>query len=246
MKASTVLRSLGPMDALSVRRDAMLRWMIFLPLLITAAVRTVLPSLIMHLDGWLPLDLQSLYRPLMGALFFLLVPFLWGMLSGFLLLDQRDDRTLSALQITPLPLRHYLLYRLGLPTALSAATVFILFPLADLGSLHMGARFVLALGAAPLAPLVALLLAALAQNKVQGMALTKGSGLLIVPALAAYFLPLPWRWLASIAPTFWPAEAFWQALQNHPSFILYTIGGVVYQFLLIGLLSRRFERIMHR
>jgi fluoroquinolone transport system permease protein len=234
------------MDALSVRRDAMLRWMIFLPLLITAAVRIVLPLLITRLDSWLPLDLQPLYRPLMGALFFLLVPFLWGMLSGFLLLDQRDDHTLAALQITPLPLRHYLLYRLGAPTALGAVTVFILFPLADLGSLPVGARLMLALGAAPLAPLVALLMAALARNKVQGMALTKASGLLIVPALAAYFLPLPWRWLAAIAPTFWPAEALWQALQNSPSSILYTLGGIAYQFLLIGLLSRRFERIMHR
>jgi fluoroquinolone transport system permease protein len=234
------------MDALSVRRDAMLRWMIFLPLLVTAAVRAVLPLLIARLDSWLPLDLQPLYRPLMGALFFMLVPFLWGMLSGFLLLDQRDDHTLTALQITPLPLRHYLLYRLGTPTALSAATVFVLFPLADLGSVSIGARFMLALGAAPLAPLVALLLAGLAQNKVQGMALTKASGLLIVPALAAYFLPLPWRWLASIAPTFWPAEAFWQALQNSPEYFLYTVGGITYQFLLVGLLARRFERIMHR
>lgn len=246
MKLATVLRALGPMDALSVRRDTMLRWMILLPPVIALAMRLVMPLLVARLDGWIPLDLQLLYRPLMGAIFLLLVPFLWGMLSGFLLLDERDDATLTALQITPLPLRHYLLYRLGLPTALSATTTFLLFPLTHLASLHSGPRLLLSLCAAPLAPVVALLLAALAQNKVQGLAMTKASGLLLLPALAAYFLPLPWRWLLAFVPTFWPTQAFWQALEGLPSWWLTALAGIVYQLWLVHLLAQRFDHIMHR
>lgn len=234
------------MDALSVRRDALLRWMILLPLVITLAMRLALPLLVARLDEWVPLDLRQLYQPLMGAIFLLLVPFLWGMVSGFLLLDERDDNTLTALQITPLPPGHYLLYRLGLPTALSAATTFLLFPLTDIAPLDGGALFLLSVCAAPLAPVVALLLAALAQNKVQGMAMTKASGLLLVPALTAYFIPAPWRWLASLTPPFWAVQAYWQRLAGEPAFLLTTAGGVLYQLWLLRLLARRFDRIMHR
>lgn len=246
MKLAAVLRSLGPIDSLNVRRDAMLRWMIFLPIVITIAIRLLLPRIVVRLDGWLPLDLQTLYAPLMGAIFFLIVPFLWGMLIGFLLLDQRDDGTLTALQITPLPMSHYLLYRLGMPALLSAVTTVVLFPFAGLAMLSPLPLLVLALLGAPLAPLVALLLAAFAENKVQGLAMSKASGLLMLPALAAYFLPAPWRWLAAVAPTFWTAEAFWQALQNGSLFWIYVVGGALYQLLLIVYLGRRFEHIMHR
>jgi len=246
MKLTTLMRALGPVDALSVRRDAMLRWMIFLPLLATLAMRLLPQLLLARLDGWLPFDLQALYKPLMGAIFLLLVPFLWGMLSGFLLLDERDDRTLTALQITPLPMSAYLLYRLAFPAALSVVTTFFLFPLAGLATLSGGALFLLALLAAPLAPLIALLLAALAQNKVQGLAMTKASSLLLLPALVAYFLAAPWHWLLAAAPTFWATQAFWQALDGAPQFWLYLSGGFVYQLWLIVLLARRFERIMHR
>lgn len=246
MKVGTVLRSLGPIDSLSVRRDAMLRWMIFLPVVITAAVRLLLPAIVSRLDGWLPLDLEALYAPFMGALFFLLVPFLWGILSGFLLLDQRDDRTLTALQVTPLPMSHYLIYRLGMPTFLSAVTTLVLFPFAGLATLSVTRLAALALLGAPLAPLVALLLAAFAENKVEGLAMSKASGLLMLPALAAYFLPAPWRWLAAVAPTFWTPEAFWRTTQNGSFFWLYVAGGALYQLLLIAYLGRRFERIMRR
>lgn len=246
MRVMTTLRSLGPIDGLSVRRDEMLRWMFFLPIVITAAIRLLLPLILSRLDGWLPLALDTLFVPLMGALFFLIVPFLWGMLSGFLLLDQRDDRTLTALQITPLPMSYYLLYRLGMPTLLSAISTMALFPFAGLASLRPLQLVLLALLSAPLAPLVALLLAAFAQNKVQGLAMSKASGLLLIPALAAYFLPGPWRWAAAIVPTFWTAEAFWQALESGTLFWLYVTGGFLYQLLLLAYLGRRFEHIMHR
>lgn len=246
MKGTTVWRSLGPVDARSVRRDAMLRWMIFLPVVLTLAIRFILPLLVVRLGQWLPFDLQALYPPLMGALYFLMIPFLWGMVGGFLLLDERDDRTLTALQITPLPMSHYLLYRLALPSLLSAGSTALLFPLAGLGTLPVLKLVLLAMVAAPLAPLIALLLAALAQNKVQGLALTKASGLLIFPAIAAYFVPPPWHWLLAPVPTYWPTQAFWQALENDALFWLTLTGGFVYQLLCIMLLARRFERIMHR
>lgn len=246
MKLPAIWGATGLVDARRVRRDAMLRWMIFLPILITFAIRLLLPEIITRLAAWVSIEVHTYYLSLMSALFFVLVPFIWGMLSGFLLLDERDDRTLSALQVTPLHLSHYLLYRLALPSLLSVASTALLYPFAGLMTLPGTERLLLALAAAPLAPLIALLLAALAQNKVQGLAMTKASGLLILPALAAALVPFPWRWLFAPIPTFWPTQAVWQALEGGSAYAFFLVGGFVFQMLFIVGLARRFQRIMHR
>jgi fluoroquinolone transport system permease protein len=43
-------------------------------------------------------------------------------------------------------------------------------------------------------------------NKVEGLALTKGAGILVSTPLAVQFLPWPWEVLILIFPTFWPAK----------------------------------------
>jgi fluoroquinolone transport system permease protein len=223
----------------------MLRWMLLLPLVATLAMRWVAPLLVAQVERWLALELYALYPDLMGYMALLIIPYLWGTISGFLLLDQRDDGTLAALQTTPLPALTYLAYRLALPFLLSALTIPLLLPLTALFRLDIGDWLLLALIAAPQAPLIALLLASLAQNKVQGLALMKAGGLLLMPPLVAYFLPSPWHWSLAFVPTFWPAQLFWQLDGGAPLWLL-AGAGLVYQMLLILLLARRFETIMHR
>lgn len=246
MKASAVLRSLGPIDAKSVGRDAMLRWMALLPFVVAAAMRWLMPTIVAFVDGLVPLDLASVYPALMGYLFLLLVPYFWGVVVGFLLLDQRDDGTLTALQVTPLSLNGYLLYRLATPMLLSAVTTLAAFPLTGLTQIAFLPLALLALSAAPLAPLFALALAALAQNKVQGLALMKASGVVLLPPLASFFLPSAWHWPLAVFPTYWPARLFWSLADGEPAATLFFVLGLLYQALLLALLARRFDRIMHR
>jgi len=241
-----VLRSLGPVDVRSVGRDAMLRWMTLLPFVVAAAMRWLLPPIVAYVDGLIPLDLAAVYPALMGYLFLLLVPYFWGVVVGFLLLDQRDDGTLMALQVTPLPLNSYLVYRLAMPMLLSAVTTVAAFPLTGLAQLGLGPLVLLALSAAPHAPLFALSLAALAQNKVQGLALMKASGVVLLPPLAAIFLPAACHWPLALFPTYWPAGLYWALADGDPAAGLYLLLGLLYQALLLALLARRFDRIMHR
>lgn len=246
MNVVTVLRSLGPVDAKSIGRDAMLRWMALLPFVVALAMRWLLPPIVSFVDGLLPLDLASVYPALMGYLFLLLVPYFWGVVVGFLLLDQRDDGTLTALQVTPMTLNNYLVYRLATPMLLSAATTLAAFPLTGLAQLGFWPLTLLAISAAPHAPLFALALAALAQNKVQGLALMKASGVVLLPPLAAFFLPAVWHWPLAFFPTYWPAGLYWALAADDPTAALYILLGLLYQAFLLALLARRFDRIMHR
>jgi len=241
-----VLRSLGPIDAHTIGRDEMLRWMIFIPLVQALAIRWLLPMMIDAVEGWLGLELSPYYAPLMGYITLLIVPYLWGAIIGFLLLDQRDEQTLTALQVTPLPLRGYLTYRLLVPAVAAALATLLVMPITGLFSLDWWMYPVAVLGVAPMAPLAALALTAFAENKVQGLALMKAAGIVLVPPLIAYFLPAPWHLLFAWAPTWWPAQMLWSLQAGQPQWPIYLIGGLLYQAVLLRWLVRRFDRSMHR
>jgi hypothetical protein len=53
--------------------------------------------------------------------------------------------------------------------------------------------------------LAAVILPAIAQNKVEGLALTKLTNIAVIIPLIA-IVPSPWRFLASLVPTYWIGE----------------------------------------
>lgn len=130
--------------------------------------------------------------------------YLVGWVTGFLLLEDRDDGPLLAMEITPIGKGGFLAYRvavtalLGFAVALFAAR--LMFP-------EMGwdlAAFISLLVAVE-AVIVAFVLLAVASNKVEGLAITKLTNIgSIVPLVA--ILPWPWRYLAGIVPSYWLGE----------------------------------------
>jgi len=237
-------RALGPVDTRSVRRDALLRWLIFLPLFIVVVLRIAVPIATSLLWERLGFDLRPYYE-LIASFLYLIMPLLVGMVLGFLLLDQRDDHTLTALQVTPLSLNGYLAYRISLPLLISFATNLIMVPLAGLGQLNWTAHLAAAVCSAPLAPIFALFNAAFAQNKVQGFAVMKASSVVSVPPLLAYFIPSGWQWLIGLIPTYWPVKVYWLLQAGSGLGWLALAAGLVYQTLLIALLLAWFNRVMH-
>lgn len=247
MNGLRVLRALGPIDLHSVQRDPLLGWLLVYPLVIALVLRLGMPLVAdWALARW-QLDLTPFY-PLIASFVLLTPPMLTGMVVGFLLLDERDDRTLSALQVTPLTLGQYLAYRLGMPMLASMTVTLAVIPL--LGLVDLGPTEVLLVGlaAAPIAVLYALALAAFAQNKVQGFALIKAMGILTLPPILAWFVASPWQWLFGLDPLFWPAKLLWMvAAGDAGATLLATFAaGLAYQLLLIRLLLRRFHQVMRR
>ena len=243
-KTMQTLRALGPIDVKNVSRDPLLRWLVFYPLLITSLIRWGVPWLTARLLAQFQFDLAP-YYPLLMSFVLVMTPMLAGIVIGFLLLDQRDDQTLTALQVTPLTLNGYLLYRLSVPIGLSLVTTLLVLPLAGLIELGVGSLGLAALSAAPLAPFYALLLAAFAANKVQGFALTKALGVLLVPPVLAYFIPTPWQWIFGLDPLYWPAKLLWMLHAGEPGYWLYLAAGWLYQFWWLLILLRRFNKAMH-
>ena len=173
--AIAVIRALGLIDVKSVVRDSMLRWLVGVPIVFALAFRWGVPALRVWLGERYGFDLGP-YYPLLTSFLVMMVPTLLGSVVGFLLLDQRDDRTLTALQVTPLTVAGYLAYRTAVPMLVSVPVMMASVAIADLVSIGAGPMLAAAVQAAPAAPLYALFVAAFATNKVQGFALMKGVG----------------------------------------------------------------------
>jgi fluoroquinolone transport system permease protein len=204
-------------------------------------IRWGVPILRTYLIARFQFDLHP-YYPLLMSFGLLMTPMLAGIVVGFLLLDQRDDQTLIALQVTPLTIGGYFAYRVTVPTVLSCGVTMAMFPLAGLLHLSPFALIAASLGSCLLAPIYALFLGAFASNKVQGFALSKAVGVLLVPPFVAYFIDSPWQILFGLDPLYWPAKVLWLVDSNAGSAWLYWLVGISVQLVVLRLLMRRMSR----
>jgi fluoroquinolone transport system permease protein len=237
------VRALSAADLRNIQRDSLVQFVLIYPLLLGIVMRWLIPFVEEGLVG--RFDLAAHYDLLAGFFGLLIVPALVGIAFGFLLLDEKDDRTLTALQVTPLSAGMYLLYRLALPVLVSLISVFIVIPVMNIVEVRSWQLLPMVLVAAMEAPIFALLLATLAGNKVQGLALMKAMGIFLIIPFVSWFVPEPWQWLMGILPTYWPVKAFW-VMQSGGNHWLILLVGIVYHALLLWLLIRRFFLVAYR
>ncbi|WP_078553881.1 hypothetical protein [Bacillus alkalicellulosilyticus] len=226
-------------DIKNVRRDPMLLMVVFGMAMIAIVFKIVPPIL----SEWLLLQFQfdlTSYFDLLTVFILQLVPLLIGTLAGFMLLDERDENLISYYAVTPLQKSGYLVVRLVLPYVCTVLMCVFMFYFTNLINLRAVVVIPLTLLVGLLTPLITLFLGTFAANKVEGLALSKGAGIVILAPLAVYFLPWQWQVGVSLFPTFWSAKVFFHAY--FITYLLFFIAGVGYHLLLLILLYKRMQR----
>jgi fluoroquinolone transport system permease protein len=153
----------------------------------------------------------ALHLPLIWALLLVFhTPVTFGALTGLLLLEERDEHLLPVIAATRASLATLLGYRLGATAAVTAIALAVSMPLAGVTH-HAGATglFGVVAAAAVFSAVPALLMAGLASNRVQGVAVMKIIGLPLYLPLASWFLPEAARWIFAPLPSTWIAWALW-------------------------------------
>lgn len=238
----TAVRSLFVSDMRKILRDPLLRFLLIYPWILGLVMRWLVSFVTAELVDTFDL---VLYHVLIASFFGILItPALAGYVIGFLLLDERDDQTLAALQVTPLSVNQYIGLRVAVPMVMSIVSTWIVLALMNLTPVSNLRLLPIGVLAALEAPLYALLLSSLANNKVQGLAIMKGMGILFLAPFVAWFVPLPWQWLLSIFPTYWPVKAFWLQEAGQAWGGVITIGLIIHVIYLV-LLLRRFQKIVY-
>ena len=203
--------ALARLDLRNVRNDRLLILALGGPVLLAIALRLGYPGLAGLVSDRFGLDLAA-YRPvLLAALVLLHVPMMLGMVGSLLLLDDLDERHLHALRATPTTLLRYGVYRLGGVAVLSACSLAVGLPLSGLATGYGAAPLMVSVVlAAAQSVLVLLVVAAFVGNKVEGLAVLKlTGGVLIAVPVAAWWTDGTAGWVLGLLPPAWPARALW-------------------------------------
>ena len=188
-------------DAMNVSRDPMLIFAIVLS--IVPAIAFALTREAMNEAALAAFGVDEISRYV--ALVVLVLPAaLIGWVTGFLLLEDRDDGVLLAVDVTPVGKSGFLLYRVTVTALIGAAITAAAIPLV-VPAIGLEAGILLVAAVAVESVLAAVILPAIARNKVEGLALTKLTNIAAIIPLVA-IVPSPWRFLASLVPTYWIGE----------------------------------------
>lgn len=242
--STAVFRALIYADSRVLWRDPLLGWILALPIGLALLLRPLIPRVQEGLLAGAGFDLTP-YHPLVMGGYLMTAPGLVGMVIGFLFLDERDARTLTALRTTPLSMRQYLAYRVALPLLLGTASTLIGYPLTGLTPLALSSLLPIAIVAGISAPILALVLAIAAPNKVAGFAVVKVMNAVNLLPVVAYFVPRPLQFVAGIFPTYWPMRALWSAATGE-SYGAHLVIGTVISALALLLAVWLFDRRLLR
>ncbi|WP_417584202.1 hypothetical protein [Pelagibacterium sp.] len=195
------LKNLLGADALNVSRDPMLMLGIIMCLLPVPLILVFGP--LVETSAFQAFAISGMTK-MLGAIAVLMPGAMLGWVTGFMLLEDRDDGVLMAVGITPIGRSGFLAYRL-IVTIFLTLSVSVGIGLIVLPAQPASVTVLMAMIAAGHAVLCAMFLLAFASNKVEGLALTKLINLALLAPLAALIAP-PWRYLAAIVPTFWVGQ----------------------------------------
>lgn len=226
-------------DFRNITRETILVIVTFVPVFVGLLARFGLPVVRELLLGFF--DLSEHYLFIMSFLI-LMAPMMYGTVIGFILLDERDEDILTFISVTPLAKSGYLAYRLVSPVIVSFVFSFAVLIIAGLVRLDYLRLVPVALMAAMEAPMITLFLGAFAANKVEGLAVAKGLGLMDFAPFVGYFVKSEWQLAAGVLPTYWVAKAFMEIYVQCGGYLFYTLFGLGVHSLYIYILVRRFTR----
>ncbi|MTI85467.1 MAG: hypothetical protein FH756_16630 [Firmicutes bacterium] len=248
MQLTTSFRRLGQNDFRLIWRDIFLIWILIYYIVIAMVLRFTLPYLNTHfaVSGAVPFTLSDWYPMLVAYFLIFLGAAMSGMVYGFVLLEEKDNNTIKALLVTPLPVNHYIVYRVGVPLLIAFILIMAAVLITGIAVPPLRQLALLAAGASLVAPITALYFAGFAENKVQGLALSKfvGTAGFLIPL--AWFTPEPLQFLFGLFPPYWVSKAYWLVLAGNPLWLGALALGIILQVVMIAALANRFNKVIYR
>lgn len=179
----------------------------FAPVIITGLLKGVFPLLCTFLSDQYHFDLKIHYR-FACVMMLHLFPLLFGMVYGFIMLDERDEGIFLVYAVTPFGTKGYFKLRMLSPVLFCILVIMLFIWITDFEKIIWIKHLPLAVITSLQAPILFLFLGGFAQNKVEGIALSKGFGILLIAIVVDYLMPTKWTLLAGVSPLFWTARAF--------------------------------------
>ena len=175
-------------DIRYIKKDPMYMIVFILPIILGCVYKFLL----------LNIDFIKPYIYVAKYLFTLIVPVMVGMLLGFRVLEEKDEKVISVYATGPLGIKGYVNYRLFQSLILGLIEVMILSLFGIISEYNFIFTIIISV---LLSPCIFLILAIMGKNKIQGMILLKLVGIFTMIPILQVIKDNKWDVLFKIIPT---------------------------------------------
>ncbi|AIF69116.1 permease [Palaeococcus pacificus DY20341] len=187
-------------DLKLLRRDPMLLYSVAMALVLLLIVRYFK-------------DRMGILYPVMALLTLIFIPMIFGMIPGFMMADEKENKTIQALQVIPISSEAFLVYRLTwaslITLVLTAIAPYILdVEVPQKGLLALMVLFLLEVW------IYGLIITVLSESRMQALTVSKVIGWLLIlpPAVKLVVLwrnlSTDWSKFTAFLPTYWAYKIF--------------------------------------
>lgn len=220
-----------------IMKDAMLILLCIAPILCGLFFKFGIPFIQTLLVKYFKLsDVLQPYFLLFDMMLAVLTPLLYCFASAYLILGEIDEGISKYMAVTPLGKKGYLISRLGFPTFISFIVTIVALSVFSLTEMTLGLIIGISFLSAAMGFIEALLIVSISSNRVEGMAVSKLSGILILGIPAPFFIIGNIQYLLFFLPSFWVSKF---ALERNP---IYMAACVVVSVVWMILLYKKFKK----
>lgn len=190
-----------------IARDAMLFLSCLAPVLYGLFMKFGIPAAEKFLTGYYSREEVLVPYFLIFDLFLVvLTPMMFSCASSMVILGEIDDGITKYMSVTPLGRGGYLISRLILPLTLSFVVSIIVMNVFSLDIISFEMIILLSFLSSVLGFITTMMVVSLSANKVEGMAITKMSGISMIGIILPFFVLTRIQYLAIMLPSFWMAK----------------------------------------
>lgn len=188
---------------------------------------------------------QSVWDAITAMMLIVITGYVFGALIAFTLLDDKDDKVLMSLKITPISVKQYVYVKILVGMFFGFVATLILILATDF---LPDSNFLIVLAVAILGaiqvPSVALIVNSFSDNKVEGFVIMKLSGMVILFPLLGFLITGWVQYFLGVAPGYWAGRLIEIELlptENGSAILIFMIG-VLYNILATWLLMKLYTK----
>lgn len=217
--------------------DFMMVVCIIAPILMGIAFRFLIPVLenVLCLYFHLPQIIRPYYA-VFDLLLAVMTPVMFCFAGVLVILEEIDYGVAKYFFITPLGKKGYLVSRIGIPSFISFFYTILLLTIFSITSTGFTEKIIYAAGGCIMALMISIFVVAYAKNKMEGMALVKLSGLLVLGIPVVFFIKSSVQYFFALLPSYWLAKI------STTGEVMYFIPMFLISVVFIYALSRRFQK----
>ncbi len=218
-----------------VFRDNSLKIFIILPLLTLPVIRYGVPyiaGVYEVLQDYIPIILML--ATMQGSIAF-------GFIYSMVLVDEKDTSVAKVYGILPVSKFWFVVFRLIPPFFLATLATVLLLLVEPFYGLPVVSNLVYSTLAGLVSPLMILVVATTAKNKIEAMTWQKLFNIPLYLPILAFFVPASFSLIFAVFPTFWAYQGF-NFLINGGNSAVYILIGFAHSILLLVWMIKRFTR----